>query len=526
MNMNRMLETAVQQWPEILFLVREGITYSEFMEQVKARATTLMEHGVVAGDNVGVLAHNIPQFPLTLFAIWYLGARALLLDTNLTPFEYDNMVEIANCKFVCAEPGFFYKTERFKFIDITAKDTKTNSELRPYKLKDDDIATLSFTSGSTGKPKVVPLTHANLVACASSLEDMSEYFSSGDIMYGFLPLYHIFGFAIGILATVHFGGGLVLQPTVNPKYILDDFKKFRPHVIPAVPRLWEMFRNKITDTLKRQKRWGVVDFILRNRERITDMGLGFFVRKVQEPILDIFGGRVRLLIAGGAATKPEIETFYENLGLAFIQGYGLTETVGPICISKPNKKRIAFSVGGPTTNNECEIRDKDENGIGVLWLRGHQVFGGYMNNDAANKEAFDDKGFFNTGDMVYMDKNGELHFAGRKKQVIVLDSGKNVYPDELEAMFMDIPGVNNVAVFEHKVKDKTVAYGVFSVDKDMTMEKLAACVADANKKVASYKWVTHFAMTTDDLPMTSTQKIKHHLVRQNLIDGKYPDKHE
>ena len=149
-----------------------------------------------------------------------------------------------------------------------------------------------------------------------------------------------------------------------------------------------------------------------------------------------------------------------------------------------------------------------------------------MNNDAANKEVFDDRGFFNTGDMVYMDKNGELHFAGRKKQVIVLDSGKNVYPDELEGLFIEIPGVRNVAVFEHKVKDKTVAYGVFSVDSDMTMEKLVASVAEANKKLASYKWVTHFAMTTDDLPMTSTQKVKHHVVRQNLIDGKYPIRHE
>jgi long-chain acyl-CoA synthetase len=125
-----------------------------------------------------------------------------------------------------------------------------------------------------------------------------------------------------------------------------------------------------------------------------------------------------------------------------------------------------------------------------------------------------------------MDKNGELHFAGRKKQVIVLDSGKNVYPDELEGLFMEIDGVKNVAVFEHKVGDKTVAYGVFQVEPGMTIEKLSAEVAQANKKVASYKWVTHFAMTTDDLPMTSTQKVKHHLVRQNLIDGKYPERKE
>jgi long-chain acyl-CoA synthetase len=126
--------------------------------------------------------------------------------------------------------------------------------------------------------------------------------------------------------------------------------------------------------------------------------------------------------------------------------------------------------------------------------------------------------------MVTMDKNGELHFAGRGKQVIVLDSGKNVYPDELEALYMEIPGVKNVAVFEHTVRGKTVSYGVFQVEEGMTLDRLAKKIADKNKKIASYKWVSHFAITTDDLPLTSTQKIKHHIVREYLIAGKYPDR--
>ncbi len=121
-----------------------------------------------------------------------------------------------------------------------------------------------------------------------------------------------------------------------------------------------------------------------------------------------------------------------------------------------------------------------------------------------------------------MDANGELHFSGRKKLVIVLDSGKNVYPDELEGLYITIPGVKNVAVFEHTIKNKTVSYGVFSVEEGMTIEKISSFIAAANKKVASYKWVTHFAITTEDLPLTSTQKVRHHVVRQNLIDGKYP----
>lgn len=526
MNMYKMLEQTAAKYPDTLYLVRENVSYKDFVNLVKARASSLDVAGVKKGDVVGILAHNIPEFPITLFALWYLGATVLLLDTNLTPFEYDNMAEIANCKMVCSEKSFVYKTDKFKFYDITKKDGKVNPDLKPADIETLDVATMSFTSGSTGVPKIVPLTHFNLTECANSLEDMAEWFKQGDYLYGFLPMYHVFGFAVEVLATLHFGAGVLLQPTVNPKEIMADFKKFRPQVIPAVPRLWEVFRNKIIDNVKAQKKWGLVSFVLKHGKLLEKLGLSALVRKVQKPILEVFGGRARLLVAGGAATKPEVETFYERLGLTFIQGYGLTETVGPICISKPTKKRIPFAFGGPTSNNECEIRDKNEEGVGVLWVRGHQVFGGYLNNEAVNKEIFDERGFFNTGDMVFMDKNGELHFAGRKKQVIVLDSGKNVYPDELEGLFITIPGVRNVAVFEHKVKDKTVTYGVFSVEPGMTMEKLSEGIIAANKKLASYKWVTHYAMTTEDLPTTSTQKVKHHVVRQNLIEGKYPDRHE
>ena len=526
MNMFQFLEDTTKKHPDVLYLVREQVNYTGFLDLVKRRAATLHAAGVKPGDIVGILSHNIPVFPITLFAIWYVGGTVLLLDTNLTPFEYDNMAQITKCKFVCAEKSFFYKTDKFTFIDITAQDGDVNPKLKPAKLKDSDIATLSFTSGSTGTPKVVPLTHYNLIECAHSLLDMHEYISAGDILYGFLPMYHIFGFAVEILATLEYGAGVLLQPTVNPKEIMSDFKTYRPQVIPAVPRLFEVFRNKIIDGIKSKHKWWLFSFVMKNAGLLRKIGLSRLVDAVYKPVLDVFGGRAKLLVAGGAATKPEIENFFVALGLGFIQGFGMTETVGPICISKPCKGRVPFAFGGPTTNNVVEIRDKNADGVGILWVKGNQVFNGYLNNDAANREVFDDRGFFNTGDMVSMDKNGELHFAGRKKQVIVLDSGKNVYPDELEGLFITIPGVKNVAVFEHKIKDKTVAYGVFSVDDTMTMEKLSAAIAHANKKVASYKWVTHFAMTTEDLPTTSTQKVKHHVVRQNLIDGKYPIRKE
>ena len=202
MNMYQLLESTAKKFPDVLYLVREEVTYTGFVDLVKRRAATLHDAGVKSGDVVGILSHNLPEFPITLFAVWYLGGTVLLLDTNLTPFEYDNMAQITKCKFVCAEKSFFYKTDNFTFMDITTKDGDVNPKLKPAKLEDKDIATLSFTSGSTGTPKVVPLTHYNLTECASSLLDMHEYIESGDILYGFLPMYHVFGFAVEVLATL------------------------------------------------------------------------------------------------------------------------------------------------------------------------------------------------------------------------------------------------------------------------------------------------------------------------------------
>ena len=526
MNMYQLLEKNIERNPDTIFLVRENVTYRGFLDLMRARATTLHNAGVKAGDVVGLLSHNLPQFPITLFAIWYLGGTVLLLDTNLTSTEYDNMTKITGCKFVCAEKSFFFDTKNFEFFDIETVDEKTDEKLKAHKLKDSDIATLSFTSGSTGTPKVVPLTHFNLVSCSDNLEYLNQWLRPGEMFYGFLPLYHVFGFAVGFLAPLHFGMGILLQSTINPNAIMADFAQYRPQVIPAVPKLWEIFRNKIIEGIKAKKKWALVSFIMNNQKLLRAIGLGKLVDKVLNQIRSVFGGRARLLVAGGAATKPEVEKFYTQLGMAFVQGYGMTETVGPICCSRPLKKRVPYAFGAPMGDTEVQIRNKDENGIGMLWVRGNQIFGGYANNDAANAESFDKDGWFCTGDLVWMDKNGELHFAGRKKQVIVLDSGKNVYPDELEGLFIEIDGVKNVAVFEHEINGKTVAYGVFSVNDDMTMEKLASEIANKNKKVASYKWVTHFAMTNDDLPVTSTQKIKHHVVRQWLIDGKYTQRHD
>jgi fatty-acyl-CoA synthase len=197
--MYQLLEKTAKETPENLFLVREETTYAQFVANVAKRAATLRKLGIARGDRVGILAHNIPAWPLTAFAIWRLGAVAVLLDTNLTPGEYDNFAKAADCGLVIAEKPFFYDGAAFRFHDIEAPD-ESDDAAAPADVASTDTATLSFTSGSTGTPKIVPLTHFNLVECSHSLEDMREWFGEGSTLYGFLPLYHVYGFAAQLLA--------------------------------------------------------------------------------------------------------------------------------------------------------------------------------------------------------------------------------------------------------------------------------------------------------------------------------------
>ena len=175
---------------------------------------------------------------------------------------------------------------------------------------------------------------------------------------------------------------------------------------------------------------------------------------------------------------------------------------------------------GPLLGNEIQIHNPDKHGIGEIWVRGNMVMPGYLENDAANADAFEN-GWFKTGDIGCLDKYGRLTVKGRQKQVIVLDSGKNVYPDELEDLYMQNDEILNAAVFEYVIKDKTVPFAVFQVKPGTTVDRVAFLLKKSNMQIAQYKWVKHFAITEDELPSTSAKKVKHFAVRDMLDHGAF-----
>lgn len=516
-----MLQEVCSQNKDRIFFVRQNETYADLLRKVKQRAVLLAKKfGIKRGDTVAILSGNTPEFIKSYFAITSQGARVLMLDTGLSAKEHLNMMERTNCKLALAQKEYFIE-DGPKMFDIETPDDTDEKDFVAADAVREDIAMLSFTSGSTGNPKVVGLTHDNILSLGQGALFYKPVIHPGYTFYGFLPLYHIYGVVINIIAPLVLEGKLLLQPILNPREFLKDFQQYHPEVIPAVPRIWEAFYKKIVEAAKEKHVYTFMRIVISLRKVLCAIGMGWLVKKVTKPVHELFGGNTKVLVSAGATLKPSIRKFFENLDFVVGDCYGLTETTGPanfnFAFRMPDG---SMHYAGPLPGNEIEIHNPDKHGIGEIWVRGNLVMPGYVDNDDANAAAFEN-GWFKTGDLGTLDKYGRLIVKGRKKQVIVLDSGKNVYPDELEDLYLQNEEILSAAVFEYVIKGKTVPFAVFQVKPGTTVAKIAMLLKASNLKIAPYKWVKHFAITEDELPQTSAKKIKHFAVREMLDRGEF-----
>lgn len=520
-NVYELLRDVCSQNKDSIFFVRQNETYADLLKKVKQRAVLLAKRfGIKKGDTVAILSGNTPEFIKSYFAILSQGARALMLDTGLSASEHLNMMQRTNCKLALAQKSHFVDGGPEMF-DIESIDDTDEKEFVAADVNRDDIAMLSFTSGSTGNPKVVGLTHDNLLSLADGALFYTPVIHPGYTFYGFLPLYHIYGVVINIIAPIVLRGKLLLQPVLNPREFLKDFKQYRPEVIPAVPRVWEGFYKKIVDAAREKHMYLVMRMVMSSRRVLRAIGLGFLVNKVTKPIHEIFGGNTKVLVSAGATLKPTIRKFFEDLDFVVGDCYGLTETTGPANFNFAFRRADgSMYYAGPLPGNEIQIHNPDSEGVGEIWMRGNMVMPGYLDNDEANAAAFEN-GWFKTGDLGKLDKYGRLVVKGRKKQVIVLDSGKNVYPDELEDLYLQNDEILAAAVFEYVLNGKVVPFAVFQVKPGTSVARTAMLMKASNLKIAPYKWVKHFAITEEELPQTSAKKIKHFAVREMLDKGAF-----
>ena len=387
------------------------------------------------------------------------------------------------------------------FIDATINPNEMNIML--------------FTSGTTSKSKVVALSHnnicSNLVDIASALDVNSD-----DIFLSVLPIHHVFECTVGFLFSLYKGAQTVFCDGL--RHILENLNEYHVSVMACVPAIYERIFKIIRKSLEKK---GKLEEILQKEEKYKDASMEE-KKKVFSEIHDMLGGNIKLLISGAAALDKNIEEKYRMLGLNLVQGYGLTETSPVIGIGTNENYRLG-SIGKAIPHVKAKIVDANDEGIGELIVKGPNVMIGYYQNEEATKEAIKD-GWFYTGDLAKIDEDGYIFICGRKKSVIVLKNGKNIFPEEMENLINRIEGVKESFIFGKPVSedkddikinakivfDRDIVREVYNVsdDEQEIYQAIAEKVKEINKTMPPYKAVRGIIITEEPLIKTTTNKIK------------------
>ncbi|GBR73756.1 long-chain-fatty-acid--CoA ligase [Candidatus Termititenax aidoneus] len=521
---------AVVDEREDKLLFEKKYTFRQAWNMAKNRAVVLQKAGVKRGDCVGILSGNSWEWCTTHMAILCLGAVALHMDQNLDRETWQKMIDRVSAKALFVSRDFAeLQFQNVQILDIHSGWDDRAVELAPPEVTMQDTACFLFTSGTTSEPKIVQLTHGNLyftsISLIKFLRDDLRVITGGENFLSILPLHHSYGLLANYVGPIILGGMIMFQPSLKGPDIIKSLAETPIHIFSGVPQLWELFFDGIAAKVKAQSalKYFLFMTILNTAPVWRKIPLlNKALAKVFEPVHQVIGKEMKFFISGGAALKPKYFKYYSNMGVKIIEGYGLTETTGPACLSNLLHNTLG-SVGGPIEGNEVTLRNINKDGVGEIWMRGVSVTPGYYNNPQANAEAFDRDGWFNTGDLGFKDKRGELHITGRFKNMILLDSGENVYPEELEAYYQYSPLIEEISIFGYRINGAENVFAVI-VPREKNKEsyaRLKAEIEKMNRGLPSYKTISAFAVSFTPLPRNSTKKIVVRNVIKELEQGKY-----
>ena len=505
-------------------LFSTGMTYSDAMKLVETRGAFLQQKGFKKGDVIALLSPNSIDFCITFMAITAMGAIVLPLDPNLDRTKYSMMLQQVKCRTVFTTPEFGDCFKRVTVLPVSLRENmKTKIKLKKQNISENDISSMFYTSGTTGEPKIVQLTHANIFKTAYANAVFCR--TTPDYMIlCILPLFHAYALIAAFMGPMAHGSSICIQPSLKGPDIMKSLAENPITMFPAVPLMWEMIMDGIISRarLTSKTEYRVFRFFLRYGGIFRKGGLSILPDKVFSQVHKSFGREMKIMISGGAPLKKIYARYYRNMGFNLIEGYGLSETTGPITVSS-DKNNIMGSIGKPLTGNEVKLTDINSEGVGEICLKGDAVMPGYYNNEKLNRDVFDDDGFFHTGDLGRLDSAGNIFITGRSKNVIVLPSGKNVYPEELEGYYKESDHIDEIAVFGISEKNGESAFAVIvpAVKNEFSYRIIKAELARMNSTLPSYKKVTGFAVSFDPLPINSTKKIIYDKVREGLKKGIY-----
>ena len=420
-------------------------------------------------------------------------------------------------EYICMQKidGFKSLNEVISIGKKAIKDGK--NEYKNLKINPEEMAAIIFTSGTTSLSKAVMLSNKNIASNIYGIK-CSEKIYNTDVNLAFLPFHHTFGSTALLLflsegVTNVFCDGL--------RHIAQNLKEYKVSIFVCVPLLLEAMYKKIMTEVDKQNKTNLIKIMRKVCNFLLKFGIDIR-RKVFKQILDNLGGNIRFVISGASAIDKNVAKGFYDFGILAVQGYGLTET-SPV-LAAENEKCVKFgSVGLPLTDVEIKIDNPNEEGIGEIIAKGPNVMLGYYENKEATDEVLKEingEKWFYTGDLGYLDKDGFLFITGRKKNVIVLKNGKNIYPEEIELLVNNLPYVSESMVFglpkdddlllslklvynKEYVKEK---YG--DISKEELKQKIWADIKNINKTLTNYKHIKNLIITDEEMIKTTTAKIK------------------
>jgi long-chain acyl-CoA synthetase len=528
----------------------EVYTFGQMLGAVRAIAFHLSQEGVNAGDRVALIGENHPKWALAYLGTLLRGAVIVPLDPHGEIETITNFLENSEAKLVFLSPdqvdrfdairkqlGRHVKTVAWSTGGVDGTFEKWLAEDGPngFRLADPDdadVAVLMYTSGTTGTPKGVPLTHGNIVAELEGVNDIIHLTDKEKIL-SLLPLFHAYLQIVNLWIATTYGCEVGYLKELTPAELSEAMKIFRPTILTTVPRLWYLFHKKIFDAV--EARPSPVRLLFRTMLDVNSLcrdALGVDLgRKLFRTVHDSFGGRLRLAVSAGSRFDEKVARDFHKLGFTILQGYGLTETSGAATATREGDHRVG-SVGTPMRGAEINIAGPDKDGVGEVLIRGPMVFGGYYKNPEATAEAFTSDGWFRSGDLGRLDSAGNLYIVGRGKDVIVLPSGKNVHPEDLEVHYLKCPLVAELAVIgvadqvEAKAGAEKLAAIVVPDFDYLKREKIANskeavrhALDNLGRSLPEYQRVRDYIIRAEPLPRTATRKIKRFQLKQEIESG-------
>ena len=518
-----------------------SLTYKEAEEKVKEVSSWFLSLGVKKGDKIIVSGKNSVAWAVTYIAVQYAGCTVVPLDSSLHDEDFIKFAKFSDSVVLVADNDRMKKVAGalpmlgYASLEENGTYPSIMTLSAPYRdghvMTEDDVAAILFTSGTTGTPKGVMLTNKNIVSdIFISQANMNIYPS--DVFYAILPIHHAYTMLAVFMEGLGSGASVVFGKKLVVSQMLKELKEAKVTMFLGVPMI---FNKLYAGLLAGVRKKGVVVYgLIRFLMGISGFLKKAFGLKVGKKMFGFLLKNLslencRICICGGGPLPSSTFQGFNELGLDFVQGYGLTET-SPITHLNPIYAFKVESVGKNVALTEAKIVDADSEGNGVIYIKGPQVMKGYYKNQEATDEILDKDGWINTGDVGHIDSEGYLYLTGRAKSIIVTDGGKNVFPEEIEDKFQLYDDIEQICIIGY-VKDKALkAEGIRAIiypsknvretmKDDEIQKKMEGIISDVNKNLQAYKKISMVTVAKEPLEMTSTKKIKRFVVaKQYKLD--------